>query len=80
LYAMIKESNKAVRNKDNETMAQMYNTILLYAQVLGLRFDLPRLSADDRSMYFNWVDARDSKDYDRADMLREQLTQRGILL
>ena len=80
LYAMIKESNKAVRSQDKETMALMYNTILMYAQVLGLRFDLPRLSADDRSMYFNWVDARDNKDYDRADMLREKLTQRGILL
>lgn len=80
LYAMIKESNKAVRSQDKETMALMYNTILMYAQILGLRFDLPRLSADDRNMYFNWVDARDSKDYDRADMLREKLTQRGILL
>lgn len=80
LYAMIKESNKAIRSKDQDTMAQMYNTILMYAQVLGLRFELPRLSADDRSMYFNWVDARDNKDYDRADLLREKLTQRGILL
>lgn len=80
LYAMVKESNKAVRSKDKDVMAQMYNTLLVYAQVLGLRFELPRLSADDRSMYFNWVDARDNKDYDRADVLREKLTQRGLLL
>lgn len=80
LYAMVKESNKAVRSKDKDVMAQMYNTLLVYAQVLGLRFELPRLSADDRSMYFNWVDARDNKDYERADVLREKLTQRGLLL
>jgi cysteinyl-tRNA synthetase len=80
VYAMVKDANKAVRAKDQGDMARMYNTLLYYADLLGLRFELPRLSADDRSMYFNWVDARDSKDYERADVLRQKLTQRGILL
>ena len=80
LYAMVKDANKAVRAKDQGEMARMYNSILYYANLLGLRFSLPRLSADDRSMYFNWVDARDNKEYERADVLRQKLTQRGILL
>jgi cysteinyl-tRNA synthetase len=80
LYAMVKAINIAVRQKDTLEMASLYNTVLVYASVLGLRFDLPRLSAKDRSMYHDWLDARANKDYERADIIRNQLMERGILM
>ena len=80
LYAIIKQVNVAVRTKDLKTMTTLYNTILVYANVLGLRFDLPRLSAKDRSMYHDWLDARANKDFERADIIRDQLMERGILM
>jgi cysteinyl-tRNA synthetase len=61
-------------------MTSLYNTVLIYANVLGLRFELPRLSAKDRSMYHDWLDARANKDFDRADSIRNQLMERGILM
>ena len=80
IYSMIKSINIAVRQKDTGEMARLYNTMLVYATVLGLRFDLPRLSAKDRSMYHDWLDARANKDYERADIIRDQLMERGILM
>jgi cysteinyl-tRNA synthetase len=80
LYAIIKEINVAVRAKDGVVMARLYNTVLDYANVLGLVFALPQLSAKDRSIYYDWLDARNNKDYDRADTLRNELMERGILL
>jgi cysteinyl-tRNA synthetase len=80
LYAIIKQVNIAVRSKDLKAMTSLYNTVLIYAEVLGLRFELPRLSAKDRSMYHDWLDARANKDFDRADTIRNQLMERGILM
>lgn len=80
LYAIIKEVNVAVRSKDLKQMTALYNTVMVYANVLGLRFDLPRLSAKERSMYHEWLDARANKDYERADIIRDQLMERGILM
>jgi cysteinyl-tRNA synthetase len=80
LYAIIKQVNIAVRSKDLKAMTSLYNTVLIYANVLGLRFELPRLSAKDRSMYHDWLDARANKDFDRADSIRNQLMERGILM
>jgi cysteinyl-tRNA synthetase len=80
LYAIIKQINVAVRSKDLKAMTSLYNTVLIYANVLGLRFELPRLSAKDRSMYHDWLDARANKDFDRADSIRNQLMERGILM
>jgi len=80
LYAIMKLINAAVRSKDVPEMATLYNTVLEYASVLGLRFDLPRLSAKDRVLYSDWLDARDNKDYERADVLRSALMERGILM
>jgi len=80
IYSMIKSINIAVRQKDTQEMARLYNTMLVYATVLGLRFELPRLSAKDRSMYHDWLDARANKDFERADIIRDQLMERGILM
>ena len=80
LYAIMKSINAAVRANESLVMATLYNTVLEYSSVLGLRFELPRLSAKDRMLYSDWVDARESKDYDRADTLRSALMERGILM
>jgi cysteinyl-tRNA synthetase len=80
LYAIMKLINSAVRASESFVMASLYNTVLEYSKVLGLRFDLPRLSAKDRLLYSDWVDARESKDFERADTLRSALLERGILM
>jgi len=80
LYAIMKLINSAVRGNESFVMASLYNTVLEYSKVLGLRFDLPRLSAKDRLLYSDWVDARESKDFERADTLRSALLERGILM
>lgn len=80
LYAIMKLINASVRANDALVMATLYNTVLEYSTVLGLRFDLPRLSAKDRLLYSDWLDARENKDFERADTLRSVLMERGILM
>lgn len=80
LYAIMKLINASVRANDSLVMATLYNTVLEYSTILGLRFDLPRLSAKDRLLYSDWLDARENKDFERADTLRSVLMERGILM
>ena len=47
--------------------------------VLGIVLPDILMSDDDKKMYQEWVDAKSVKDFEKADKLRAQLSQKGIL-
>ena len=77
LNDLIKELNTKLRNK--EDIVETYDKIQLINNILGLKYDLPVLSEDDKKLYNEWLDARSNKDFDKADKLRNQLMEKGIL-
>jgi len=79
LYSLIKKINVAVRSKDVESYGGLYNTINKYLYVLGLDIDFKRMSSEDKVMYSEWLTARKEKNFDKADELRNKLTENGVI-
>ncbi len=80
LYALVKLLNQKMREEDAfDIMLAAFNNLKIMFNILGLRISLKRLSKADRHMYHAWKDARKNRDFDRADQLREKLSERGIL-
>lgn len=77
LLELIKELNTALRNKGE--IGLLYDKINLINNILGLHYDLKKLSAEDKKTYQEWLDAKANKDYTKADELREILVNSNIL-
>jgi cysteinyl-tRNA synthetase len=73
VYEMIKELNK---EKEVLQLSSVFYTLKIILDILGI---MPRFYIEDQTLilYRNWADARENKDYDRADSLRKQLVKQG---
>lgn len=81
LFDEIKVLNQLLRTreKDFTKIAIQFNTINYLLSILGVHFDFKRLSTDDRQLYQTWETAKKDKNFELADSLRKQLTEKGIL-
>jgi cysteinyl-tRNA synthetase len=77
LNDLIKELNTKLRSK--EDIVETYDKIQLINTILGLKYDLPVLTEDDKNLYNEWLEARNNKDFETADKLRAQLMEKGII-
>ena len=77
LLELIKELNTAIRNKGEISL--LYDKINLIINILGLHYDLKKLSEDDKKTYQEWLKAKENKDYTKADELRKTLVNNNIL-
>ena len=73
IYDLLKQMNKA---KDPKYLSVLYQTTKTILEVLGI---MPQYELSDETLilYRAWEDARNDKDFSRADQLRDQLTERG---
>ena len=77
LLDLVKEINTKMRNK--EDYIDVYDKINLIVYILGLKYEFVDLSSDDLSMYKEWVDARNNKNFGIADKLRDELIKKNII-
>ena len=77
LSELIKELNSAIRSNTN--ISQSYDKIYLINQILGLYYDLPKLTEEDVTLYNKWLASRNNKDFKTADELRNTLVNKNIL-
>ena len=77
LNDLIKELNTKLRSK--EDIVETYDKIQLINKILGLKYDLPVLSEDDKKLYNEWLEARNNKNFETADNLRAQLIEKSII-
>jgi cysteinyl-tRNA synthetase len=57
----------------------LYQGLTYMTSILGLKVDLEAMSQEDKEIYHDWQKARKEKDFEKADKLRDALTERGIL-
>ena len=80
LQSMIKLVNVSIRQrKDNHYYNQLLTAITYMTNILGLKVELKTMDEEARKMYQAWEQARKAKDFKKADEIRLQLTERGIL-
>lgn len=68
-----------VRKKDNDVIATEYATLVKMGDVLGFLFEGTKLSEEDIALYEEWNAYKKEKNFDEADRVRKELTERGIL-
>lgn len=81
IFEIVKNINQLVRVKDInfEALGKEVNTLVRCMNVLGIVLPDMIMSDDDKKMYQEWMDAKSVKDFEKADELRAQLSQKGIL-
>lgn len=78
VLSLVKELNNSLRN-NNTNISQLYDRILLTANILGLEYDLKTLNKKEKDLYKSWQEARNNKEFQKADSLREELIKLNIL-
>lgn len=68
-----------VREKDDDVIATEYATLVKMGDVLGFLFEGTKLSDEDIALYEQWNAYKKEKNFDEADRVRKELTERGIL-
>ncbi|WP_288950948.1 cysteine--tRNA ligase [uncultured Catenibacterium sp.] len=68
-----------VREKDNDVIATEYATLVKMGDVLGFLYEGTKLSEEDIALYEQWNAYKKEKNFDEADRVRKELTERGIL-
>lgn len=81
IFEVVKNINQLVRVKEInfEALGKEVNTLVRCMNVLGILLPDMTMSDDDKKMYQEWMDAKSVKDFKKADELRTQLSQKGIL-
>lgn len=81
IFEVVKNINQLVRVKEInfEALGKEVNTLVRCMNVLGILLPDMTMSDDDKKMYQEWMDAKSVKDFEKADKLRAQLSQKGIL-
>ncbi len=77
LLELVKELNSNVRS--NKDITTTYDKILLITKILGLHYEFTTLTASDKTLYQNWLEAKKNKDFNTADTIREDLINRNII-
>ena len=77
LLELVKELNNNIRS--NKDITTTYDKIFLITKILGLHYEFTTLTASDKTLYQNWLDAKKNKDFNTADTIREDLINRNII-
>lgn len=77
----VKVLNQAMRvkEKDNGMISKEYQTLIHMLDVMGFVHEIKQLSEDDIKLYNEWLKEKSNKNFDKADELRGQLQERGII-
>ncbi len=80
LQNLVKFTNQTLRQKSSsEELKACIELFDTFFNILGLYPGVTPLNASDKAIYMAWTDARKNKDFDKADCLREKLSEKGIL-
>lgn len=79
LLDFIKLLNQSLRNNEKEKIIEYYEKILLINYILGLNYEIEKLSEKNIRLYKIWIEERNNKNFDEADRIRNKLIERNIL-
>ena len=78
LLNLIKELNVELRN-NGINILKITNKILTITKILGLVYNMPTLTEEQKNKYKEWIEARNNKNFEKADILRNELIKENIL-
>ena len=81
LYDVIKELNSSIRVREinQNRVSCLFNSANYMLDLIGINKYTKRLSNDEKDLYHKWNEAKANKDFETADLLRQELINKGIL-
>lgn len=79
IQKIVKDMNQAIRSKNYDQLLVKTNTLDKILEIFGIKLNYTKLSDEDRDLYNKWNAYKAEKNFEEADKLRNELTQRGIL-
>lgn len=81
ILEQVKVLNQVMRvnQKDNQVILSEYNTLRKMLKTIGFDYRMKQLTLADIALYQNWTQEKSDKNFDKADVLRIQLQEKGII-
>lgn len=79
IQKMVKELNITTRNKENDKVSCLVNTLNKIFNIIGIALEYNKMSKENIDVYNEWIDARNNKDFAQADIYRNILVENGVL-
>lgn len=81
LYEVIKELNSSIRVRDLsfEKISKLFNTANYMLDLIGMYKYEKRLTSEEKELYTAWLNAKEVKDFSKADEIRNILVEKGIM-
>ncbi len=81
LYDLNKQINKDLRSRERSyPLTDLLATFDTMLSVLGLKMNVKPLSADELTLVKEWMNARLAKNFVQADLLKQSIVDKGIML
>ena len=81
IFEVVKQINQKMRTKDLDyiSLAKDVKCLMKCLDILGIVYPNISLSDDDKEIYKEWINAKNEKNFEKADKLRNVLIDKGIL-
>ena len=81
ILGQVKVLNQVMRTKekDNVLISKEYQTLIRMLDVMGFKHDVKILDDQDIHLYNEWVNEKANKNFEKADQLRLELQEKGII-
>lgn len=81
ILGQVKVLNQLMRtkDKDNEQISKGYQTLIHMLDTMGFIHDTKVLDDDEINLYNQWMEEKSKKNFEKADELRTQLQDKGII-
>ena len=81
IFEVVKQINQKMRTKDLDyiSLAKDAKCLMKCLDILGIVYPNISLSDDDKEIYKEWINAKNKKNFEKADKLRNVLIDKGIL-
>jgi cysteinyl-tRNA synthetase len=76
---ILKKINNSVRAKDTKQALVEANTLKMIFDVLGVKLSYTKLTDENKALYISWNEAKANKNFEEADKIRQELTEKGII-
>ena len=82
IFKLTKVMNTLIRSKDTslDTLFEYLNALYNMLWVLGINYDVKALTDEEKELVNKWNEAKANKDFTQADIYRNEINNRNILL
>ena len=79
IWTYVKNLSNLIKSKEFIQISNHINLIISMLEILGIKYNNPLESNNSKQLIDNWINALNSKDYENADSLRNELIKMNII-